>query len=230
MSSPSPPPPTPPSSPLLVSGTLPSSSSTHFLALRCPCHPLAVKVAQEFYQTCNHLLVGRVLHGYRCIHDRDNADDDDEEEEDDDTNGNINSGYLLRAGDVRASTIRNRLLHASGRDAATESVQAVLDGEANLEHFYVPPCEHGKPYGVSVWIDESRRRIAVRGDRLQLSPSPRDGSGKAGDIIAAASAATTKQISVALISEALRFKAKTERARVVQAVLNKWVVEAEDGT
>jgi hypothetical protein len=163
---------------------------------------------------------------HRSRSDRDNPDDN----KDDDADSSIS--YLLRAGDVRASTIQNRLCHQY-RDA-TESVEAILDGEANLEHFYVPPCEYGQPCGVSVWIDEGRRRIAVRGGRVQMRPSPPDLSAKeplsptAGNATAAPGV-TTRQVSAKVISQALRFKAKTEKSRVVQAVLSKWVVEADDG-
>ena len=108
---------------------------------------------------------------------------------------------------------------------------AVLHGEENLELFYVPPCEYGRPYEVSVWIDETRRRITLRG-----SPHARTDS----DDTAAAAAAgcgvsvrpaqvTTRSLALVLQQQQQQQQTtpRTEKDRVIQAVLSKWVVDEE---
>jgi hypothetical protein len=193
------PPPSPPATPVLIAGHAsaspspsppPPTSVPEFLALRCPCHPLAVRVSHEFYQNSSDLLVGcALLHRHmnsRCDADSDDEDDVDEDRAVADNNGssrrrignggageeeeggadrirNSDDAYVIRAGDVLTSSRRAGAAPPACVHTAMGKVGAVLHGEQTLELFHVPPCEYRQPYGVSVWIDEGSRRIVIRG-------------------------------------------------------------------
>jgi hypothetical protein len=230
---------------------LSTSSGPAFLALRCPCHPLAVRVSHEFYQTSADLLVGcALLHRHMKRSGRRDADSDEDEEDDEEEeravdDNNNSDAYVIRAGDVARPS-----RHGGGGSAASTSttvhaavgrVGAVLHGEETLELFHVPPCEYRQPYGVSVWIDEGSRRIVIRGTRaIDRGVTKTTATCTDVTVMAACTAGTTAttttttaagqhrpQVSVSSVRQALLFKPKNERDRVVHAVLNKWAVDEE---
>lgn len=105
-----------------------------YIALRSPCHPLAVKVCQE-YERCEDqnteahnkntsiatVLVGRPLVGDTCE-------------------------FVTTAG--TAGTCGTR-------------VDSVLNGEERREIFAVPTCEYKRPWPIQIWINSNERHIAI---------------------------------------------------------------------
>lgn len=159
-------PPPSPTSVALPTIQTPSTKPTtddSYLTLRCPCHPLAVKVSQEFYNNADDLLVGIAL-----LQDNDS--------------------------------------HVTQASAVTN--MTVLNGEERLEIFTVPTCEHGKPYPVSIWMDETVRQVRIRGCSSFSSP---------------------QHLTCESILQAIHVpKGKTHRDKVIQAVLQKWNVVQEE--
>lgn len=202
--SPTPPSPSPPPSPVL-SGRSSSAASPQFLALRCPCHPLAVKVAQEYYKDSEDVLVGLAL--------------------------------PLPPGNTTTSTTPHRSAGASAYVTSANDIvsgpNAVLHGEENLELFYVPPCEYGRPYGVSVWIDEGRRRITLRGSPHHIDDAPAADPDEAAGGGVCPVRQRPAQVTTRSLAHVLQqqpqppTKPRTEKDRVIQAVLSKWVVDEE---
>lgn len=186
-----------------------SQQGASYLALRCPCHPLAVKLYKEFYgeggQDGNgpegQVLVGSALR----------LSDD-----------------LRCSGKNGSSSIRRYATAASQVAGSVSGAVPVLDGERQLETFAVPTCEYGvRP--AQIWIDEGSRRITVRGmvggGGSSSSADGRAGNGRNLDALLA-----PESLVQALRSPVQREKATkpTEKDRLVQSVLSKWIVVREE--
>lgn len=117
-----------------------ASPYRHFITLRCPRHPLAVKARKHVSSDVNSLLVSLPI---ALSHSQDSSPvpKDDEISK----NEEVSSGFCTQARQVA-------------------SRMAVLDGEDCREVFHVPTCEYGRPCDAIVWIDGRQRMIMVQSE------------------------------------------------------------------
>jgi hypothetical protein len=171
-----------------------------YLALRSLCHPLMVKVYQEYLSSLQS---------------------QESESTPDDSMGSPAGDHLLSPNRRSPSLNPDSLLIglALKQNAASYVTKAtqvgpdlpVLNGEESQDIFAVPPCEYLKPCPDSLWLDASRR-LLILSRNSDTSPAPH---------------LTCQQLLQALQNQK---SSKADKDRVIVAVLNKWkVVEEHDG-
>jgi hypothetical protein len=192
-------------SPLLqtVRGNVP------FVALRSPCHPLAVKVCQEYE---------------RCV---------DQHRDGDSTNNDLSAvlvGLPLLSSSSNGSSSNEyvTLANSVGDSAVASTVDCVLDGEERREIFAVPTCEHGRPWPVSLWINGRDRQVTILDNSSASSSDNLPGlpnlSQPALNVEGVLQTVRSRHTS----STSTRSKKSPKalfRDRMVQAILSKWTVD-----
>lgn len=186
----------------LVPGLTVTRHGKHFLGLRSLCHPLMVKVHQE-YQTSQQVPLQSKesnsndiveplspSYGNRCPRSPGSSSRSTKDVA-------LLVGLALQ--DDRASYVT--------KAAQVGPDKVVLNGEDTREIFAVPPCEYGKPCPHSLWLDSSRRLV----------------------ILSNPGGTAATHFSSHHLLQVLRNRKppKTDKDRVIQAVLNKWNVIEE---
>jgi hypothetical protein len=194
-----------------------------FVALRSPCHPLAVKVCQEYE---------------RCV---------DQHRDSDSTNNDLSAvlvGLPLLSSSSSSSNHNNN--GSSGNSeyvtsavrvadsAVAATVDCVLNGEERREIFAVPTCEHGRPWPVSLWINGRDRQVTI----LDSSSSSGAYSNSSSDNFPSLTNLSQPALNVEGVLQTVRSRHTSStstrskkspkalfRDRMVQAILSKWTVE-----
>jgi hypothetical protein len=187
-----------------------------YVALRSPCHPLAVKVCQEYE---------------RCV---------DQHRDADSTNNDL-SAVLVGLPLVSSSSSSNNN-NGSGSDneyvtsavrvgdsAVAATVDCVLNGEERREIFAVPTCEHRRPWPISLWINGRDRQVTIL-----------DSSGTNATELSSNSY-LPQPLNVESVLQVVRsrnYSSSSSRAkkspktlfrdRMVQTILSKWTVQKVD--
>lgn len=182
-----------------------------YVALRSPCHPLAVKVCQEYE---------------RCV---------DQHREADSTNNDLSAvlvGLPLVSSSSNSHNTNNEYVTSAlrvGDSAVAASVDCVLNGEERKEIFAVPTCEHRRPWPISLWINGRDRQVTILDSSAATGTSDSDLSN------------VPQPLHVESVLQAVRsrnYSSSSTRAkkspkalfrdRMVQTILSKWTVQKED--
>jgi hypothetical protein len=207
----------------------------HYLTLRCPCHPLAVRVGQE----CRRRL---------SITENNNNNNKEEEEEvlllgiplvlgtttftctNATANEDANSHATSTESTTTTSLPPQSYMTTAEHVVKAKQADAVLNGEDRREIFAVPTCEHGQPWPVSIWINGPNRVVTIRTNK----------STNLGAFSSTTTTCTTilpsqqqQVLPITLTAVGIKhalFKmpaAKTPKERVILSVLSKWKVVEE---
>jgi hypothetical protein len=207
-----------------------------FLPLRCPCHPLTVKVCQEFHQQDKKLIASP-----STAQNQFPGTPNCNEQEGCSSASKILVGWPLRmsSSDARKQEgCHEDTFVVTAKQAVTsqhKDVTAVLNGEERREMFAVPTCEHARPFPLQLQIDAAQRTVTLLRsssqsneillDEPRLSPNSVTGNNKLVSWGTGRSSLTVYDLLQALRS----FHPKDRRERVAQAVLLKWkVVERKE--
>jgi hypothetical protein len=182
-----------------------------YVALRSPCHPLAVKVCQEYE---------------RCV---------DQHRDADSTNNDL-SAVLVGLPLVSSSSSGNNSNSSEyvtsalrvGDSSVAATVDCVLNGEERREIFAVPTCEHRRPWPISLWINGKDRQVTIL-DSSSASAT------------ASSNTDLPQPLNVESVLQAVRsrnYSSSSSRAkkspktlfrdRMVQTILSKWTVQKEE--
>jgi hypothetical protein len=196
-------------------------NNVSYVALRSPCHPLAVKVCQE-YERCvdqhrdadsTNNDLSAVLVGLPLLESSSNNNNND---------NNGNNEYVTSALRV-------------GDSAVAATVDCVLNGEERREIFAVPTCEHRRPWPISLWINGRDRQVTIL-----------DASASATNATTATTASSSsidlpQPLNVESVLQAVRSRNYSSsstrskkspkalfRDRMVHTILSKWTVLKEE--
>lgn len=173
--------------------TITRPDGTSYLALRCPCHPLSMKVARQFYQqqqltsttqdhhnsndgcaaktisnSNNVMLVGRALAATSFHHEAPS--------EDDVAQPRVSREFVTEARQAVLGTIP--FAYAASDSDTTVSI---LNGEEQRELFSVPTCEYGQPVPVSLWVDGAKRTVVISRSTTPTTRANAEGTRARGD-------------------------------------------------
>lgn len=104
----------------------------HFVSLRCPRHPLAVKARKDVTSDESTFLISL----------------------------SIQHSPLVSSTARTSSPSENQAFCTRARQVSSR--MAVLDGEDRREVFHVPTCEVGRPCETTIWLDGRQRVITVQ--------------------------------------------------------------------
>jgi tRNA A37 threonylcarbamoyladenosine synthetase subunit TsaC/SUA5/YrdC len=192
-----------------------------YVALRSPCHPLAVKVCQEYE---------------RCV---------DQHRDADSTNNDLSAVLVGLPLLESSSTNNNSGSHGNnnnneyvtsalrvGESAVAATVDCVLNGEERREIFAVPTCEHRRPWPISLWINGKDRQVTIL-DASASATATATSSSSSNDL--------PQPLNVESVLQAVRsrnYSSSSTRAkkspgtvfrdRMVQTILAKWTVLKEE--
>jgi len=207
-----------------INGRNKEISQDDYVSLRSPCHPLSVKLYQEYYRQQQQEITDAaaskeefILFG--CPTELPNFDADT----------TTSHRYATSASQVLA----DRHFHRGSSSSSSSPMpppSAVLDGEHQHEIFAVPTCERGRR-PVDIWVDERRRTVTVRGvgdNGCAGSSSENDNGGDptpAGLLRALRSPPQSRRNGKNIKrNDASTTTKASAKDRLIQSVLCKWTV------
>ena len=209
-----------------VSSSVSDGASCPHLTLRCPRHPLAIKVYQE--------------HSNRLENETASAEEVSNLPEPDGASFGVLVGFPLLKEDLILSDDSTKFC-TSSQDvqrrqnfSAGCTVSAVLDGENHSEPFAVPTCEYGQPFQSQVWIHGPTRTVTLV-NRRSGGDSQSSALGTCANLFSLNANGQKGLDSVATLSAdrirsflrqrvARRVPLSKEKDQITQAILSKWTV------
>ena len=197
------------------------SKVQYYVALRCACHPLTVKVCKEFY---HHQLLQQQPSpppspGLQPKTPPDSSPNLSRSASSSSILSVLSASQVLVGSPLLRGNNSTSYVTTADQVTGDSSTFSVLNGEERREVFAVPTCELGQPCPVSVWIDADSRTVRVqrnhrrRPSKERMSPDSVMGGG--GDLV-----------SESALAQSLRGVTRPKNAveRIIQVVLLKWKV------
>ncbi|KAL7569847.1 hypothetical protein ACA910_008516 [Epithemia clementina (nom. ined.)] len=214
-----------------LNGAFSGSPPCPHLTLRCPRHPLAIKVAQEHLAGLKGDLTGSngegcssesadvfsVLVGFPIVKEKEHSPVKPK-------------GYCRSSQDVQNKYTTSA--GCSNYSQVNQTVSAVLDGENHSELFAVPTCEFGEPWHSEVWIHGPSRTITLMDHRRDESNTAPHSTidieslgGQNPSTIFGGTALSGTRIKSALRQRiSRRPPLSKEKEQIIQAILCRWTV------
>ena len=217
--------------------------SCSYLTLRCPQHPLAIKVAEEHLRESHEKHSGvkgddeasatgvedcfSVLVGFPVVKEQTRTADN-------------KTRFCRSSSDVR-NKYKTCICCTTDDLPVDDTVSAVLDGENHSELFSVPTCEYGEPSHCQVWIDGPSRTVTLfKGNCSEENAAARGESNTPSVLpfgVYHQTGSLGPSVSATRLTAALRQRIQRrpplpkEKDQIVQAILCRWkVVEAKRKT
>jgi hypothetical protein len=179
-----------------------------YVGLRSPCHPLAVKVCQEYERSV------------------------DQQRDGDSTNTDLSA--VLVGLPLSSNTNNNNApidyVTSALRvcySAAAANVDCVLHGEERREIFSVPTCEHGGPFPVSLWINGLDRKIVILDATASATTTKVPQLGSAQPLCQESVLQALRSKHCSSTARSKKTPKALFRERMVHSVLSKWTVATE---